>query len=129
MDITERGWHRLSGRVGTPNATDWLGTMAEHEDNELEIRDERKSLVSRPQVLGIIPTWWFWSDEQNWRLVRVPASALAAVAIFIVSLAGLSPIAAGLAAFVAFILGIGTLERYIRRQTKSMQQLEDPELV
>lgn len=79
---------------------------------------ESKYLVAHPQMLGIIPTWWFWSDHENWWLVRGPASVLVGVVAFVVAISGLPPLLAGLAAVVTFILAIGLLERYIRRHAR-----------
>ncbi len=79
---------------------------------------EHEPLVAHPQILGIIPTWWFWSDENNWWLVRGPASVLVGVVAFIVAVSGLPPLLAGLTAICTFVLAIGLLERYIRRHAQ-----------
>lgn len=79
---------------------------------------EPKYLVAQPQRLGIIPTWWFWSDQDNWWLVRGPASVLVGIVAFVVAVSGLPPLLAGLTAIVTFIFAIGLLERYIRRHAR-----------
>lgn len=93
-------------------------------DNKLQQIDDCKSLVSRPQLLGVLPTLWFWRGQENWRFVRVPAAALALTAVVGVSLAGFSPLSAAIAALVVAVFGVGLFERYIRRQTKSIKQIE-----
>jgi len=92
-------------------------------DNKLQTIDDCRSLVSRPQRLGVLPTWWFWRGPENWRFVRVPAAGLALTAVFAVSLAGFSPVSAAVAALLAAVFGIGLFERYIRRRTKSFKQI------
>jgi hypothetical protein len=42
--------------------------------------EHERYLLDHPQRLGILPTWWFWNDRKNWRLVRWPfAIAVAAL--------------------------------------------------
>jgi Flp pilus assembly protein TadB len=111
----------LAVAVGTVDATDRLATMA---DDKLQKIDDCRSLVSRPQLLGVLPTWWFWRGAENWRLVRAPAAGLALTAVIAVSLAGFSPLSAAVAALLTAVFGVGLFERYIRRRTKSFKQLE-----
>lgn len=40
----------------------------------------RRSLTSRPQRLGFLPTYWFWNDWERQRLV-LPLIALVAVPV------------------------------------------------
>jgi hypothetical protein len=83
-----------------------------------ESMTESKTLVAEPQLLGIIPTWWFWSDQANWWLVRGPAAILVGVVAFVAAVSGLPPLLAGIVAVVTFVTAIGLLERYIRRHAQ-----------
>lgn len=70
--------------------------------------------MAESQRLGIIPTWWFWSDPDNWALVRAPAAVLVGVITLTVALAGLPPLLATIVAPLTFLCAVGLLERYIR---------------
>lgn len=78
------------------------------------------------QRLGILPTLAFWNRRDVWRSTRwftVPVmttTIAASVATPIALQAGVWPTAIGapLAAFGAFSLALGGLERYIRKRVK-----------
>ncbi len=84
-------------------------------DPEAELDATQTALRAHPQRLGFLPTWWFWSDQSNWALVRAPAAVLVGVVTFVVAISGLSPVLAALVAIVLFCCAIGLIERYLRR--------------
>lgn len=36
----------------------------------------RRALIDRPQRLGFLPTWWFWNDHEQQRLLRPLIAAI-----------------------------------------------------
>lgn len=73
-------------------------------------------LLDRPQRLGFLPTWRFWRDEENSRLVKWPVR-LAIVAAFIFAIAvDAGWLVAGLLPVLAITITLGLVERYIRRR-------------
>lgn len=80
--------------------------------------DEPRSLMSRPQRLGILPTLWFWREVGAERpmlgiLIGVPLGVFTAVVgALLLELAG--PIAF-IAAPLVPLLGFGIIERGLRR--------------
>ena len=78
--------------------------------------ERRRCLTAHPQRFGIVPTWWFWGDPDNWALVRGPAAVLVGVITFAVGLSGLPLALAAILAPLSFLLAVGLLERYIRRE-------------
>lgn len=82
-------------------------------------RHEPRSLMSRPQRLGILPTWWFW---QELRVERPLTSMLIGLAMglfgiftghVLLDLMGL-PIAIIVGPFAPFLC-LGIIERGLRR--------------
>jgi hypothetical protein len=88
--------------------------VTEGRNEPLARLDRPRCLVAKPQRLGIVPTWWFWSDPDNWALVRGPAAVLVGVITFAVAIAGLPPLLAAIVAPLTFLCAVGLLERYIR---------------
>jgi hypothetical protein len=86
---------------------------------------ERRYLLERPQLLGIIPTRWFWRDMENWRLVRWPFGIFVAIMVVVLSLGSPHPIVAGLIAGGTVFLAQGLLERYIRKQALKRRALAE----
>jgi hypothetical protein len=82
--------------------------------DRVEEQDRPRCLVTEPQRLGIVPTWWFWSDPDNWALVRAPAAVLVGFITLAVAVAGLPPLLATIVAPLTFLCAVGLLERYIR---------------
>lgn len=89
-------------------------------DKSLQRVAKPKYLVDRPQRLGMMPTWWFWNDRDNWRLVRAPFAMLAAVAVVAVNLLDLPIALAAIVASAAIFLAMGVLERFVRRKAKAL---------
>lgn len=91
--------------------------------NELQPADEsnadRKALVATPQRFGVLPTRWFWSDDENWRLVRGGFAMFAAIVIIVVGTSGLPIYLVATLPPVVIILALGLLERYIRQRAKA----------
>ena len=85
-----------------------------------ESEPEQTARVAPPQLLGLIPSWGFWSDQGNWWLVRGPASVLVGIIAFIVAVSGLPPVLAALVAIVMFVFAMGLLERTIRKHVNSL---------
>lgn len=90
-----------------------------------------RHLLDRPQRLGVLPTWWFWNDRENWRKVGW-AFAILAAAMNIVLMVIDPPLLIGLAIIsVVMVLAIGVLEKYVRRQALRRRELaarSDPAL-
>lgn len=86
-----------------------------------------RHLTDRPQRLGILPTWWFWRDRENWRLIARPFT------IFVISLAiilGSSelPTMVWMPIYVAaYFVALGSVEKYVRVQA-SKRRLESAQL-
>lgn len=84
-------------------------------------RDIPRSLLSTPQRLGILPTWWFWNDPERQRLL-MPLSL--ATALPLGPLVVLATVKLGLSIWVLYAvllviyptLLMGLVERHIRRQ-------------
>lgn len=89
--------------------------------------DEREAperhLLDRPQPLGILPTWWFWNQRENWRLVGWGFGLFAAVITITIPLLNLHPLMAGLVAAGALMMAIGLLEKYVRHQAERRRAL------
>lgn len=79
----------------------------------------RRSLLSQPQPLGILPTYWFWNDRERQRLVR-PIIALVALPVtpllFLLVVKLQLPIWLLLAGAVYPYLVTGLVERHIRKE-------------
>lgn len=82
-------------------------------------RDAQRRLMTRPQRLGFLPTWWFWR-ELKWDRPLLCSFIGAAVGVFSVSLGwlvlyvGFELPAAFIAALLGPVLGFGAFERGLR---------------
>lgn len=78
----------------------------------------RRSLLSQPQRLGVLPTYWFWNDRERQRLVR-PIIALVALPVtpllFLLVVKLQLPIWLLLAGAVYPFLVMGLVERHVRK--------------
>ncbi|MFO7563052.1 MAG: hypothetical protein R6X02_10455 [Enhygromyxa sp.] len=88
-----------------------------------ELQRPSKSLVDHPQRLGILPTWWFWNDRENWRHVRWFFAGLVVLMSVVLVFVQLHPLVAGTIAGLSMLLALGTLEKYVRRQVLERRQL------
>jgi Flp pilus assembly protein TadB len=80
-------------------------------------------LLERPQRFGILPTWGFWRDKENSRLIRWPVR-LAIVAAFVLAVVvDVGWIVAGLLPVVAITITLGLVERYVRRRALERRAL------
>ena len=88
--------------------------------NEIAPRPQG-SLVSRPQRLGILPTWWFWNDWERQRLL-LPLTLITAIPLGPILVVGALKLQLsvwllyGLLFAVYPSLLMGLVERHIRRQ-------------
>jgi hypothetical protein len=79
------------------------------------------SLVSRPQRLGILPTWWFWNDWERQRLL-LPLMLVTAIPLGPLLVVGAIKLQLSIwllqsLLFVVYpILLMGLVERHVRRQ-------------
>lgn len=85
----------------------------------------RTSLTSRPQRLGVLPTYWFWNDREHQKLV-LPLIALVAVPVtpllFLLVATLQLPVWALLAAAAVYpYLVMGLVERHVRRRLRRGQ--------
>jgi hypothetical protein len=78
--------------------------------------DPGRTLLDRPQALGVLPTWWFWNQPDNWRLVRWPFAVLVVLLMVILDLLAIGPLAYVLVIVGSLVLGTGLLEGYVRRR-------------
>lgn len=86
---------------------------------ELAPRPQR-SLMDRPQRLGLLPTWWFWNDWERQRLllplILVTAIPLGALLFLTAVKLQLSVwLIEGLLMFASTLL-LGLVERHVRRE-------------
>lgn len=87
--------------------------------------DRDRHLLEQPQPLGILPTWWFWNNRENWRLVRWPFAILVFALLTILAVLSL-PLAVELAALVGvFCLSLGGLEKYVRLRALERRALAE----
>lgn len=83
-----------------------------------------RSLLDRPQPLGILPTYWFWRDPETSKLARWLMAPLAGVTVLVIVLASnFHPLVAGLVAASVMVLANGLLERYVRHQATKRRAL------
>jgi len=76
--------------------------------------------MSRPQPLGLLPTWWFWRDLRDERplvgsLVGALVGTFGAAVSWCMITAGVYLPVALVAAMLAPMLGLGLIERGFRR--------------
>lgn len=92
------------------------------------IHGERSpSLLDRPQRLGILPTQWFWKQE-NSPIIRWGFALLAGLTVWITVALTDSILVAGLVPPLVLLLANGLLEKYIRQQAlKRRRALEQPD--
>src|SRR5690606_659183 len=83
-----------------------------------------RSLLDRPQPLGILPTYWFWRDPETSKLGRWLMAPLAGATVLVVVLASsFHPLVAGLVAASVMVLATGLLEKYVRHQATKRRVL------
>jgi len=81
----------------------------------------QNSLVSRPQRLGILPTWWFWNDWERQRLLQ-PLALVTAIPLGPILMVVAIKFQLNFWLLQALLLGVypillmGLVERHIRRQ-------------
>lgn len=81
----------------------------------------QNSLVSRPQRLGILPTWWFWNDWERQRLL-LPLTLVTAIPLGPILVVGAIKLQLNVWLLQALLFGVypillmGLVERHIRRQ-------------
>ena len=74
-----------------------------------------RSLLDRPQPLGILPTQWFWRQEHA-PVIRWGFALLAGVTVLVTVALTDSVIVAGLVPPLVLLLANGLLEKYVRQQ-------------
>jgi hypothetical protein len=90
-------------------------------------RERERYLLDRPQRLGILPTWWFWNDRKNWRLVRWPFAIAVAALVFTLGVLSLPlPLELGIL-LGTYVLALGSVEKYVRRQAMKRRALAERE--
>ncbi|MDC0715830.1 hypothetical protein [Nannocystis bainbridge] len=82
-------------------------------------RDAQRRLMTHPQRLGFLPTWWFWRAlKWDWPLFcSFLGAAIGAFSValgWIVLYAGFELPAAFIAALLGPVLGFGVVERGLR---------------
>lgn len=85
-------------------------------------------MLDRPQRLGILPTWWFWSDRENWRLVRWPFAIAVAALVLALAALSLAPALEFVVLVSAYVLALGSVEKYIRHQAMKRRALAAAEV-
>lgn len=90
---------------------------------DLPAPTSERRLMSRPQPLGVLPTWWFWRDLRDERpLLGASIGALVGVFTAVISwvlvTAGVYLPLALVVAICAPMLGLGILERALRRAVR-----------
>jgi hypothetical protein len=102
--------------------------MTKTSTGEIRRIDERElgaHLLDRPQRLGVLPTWWFWRDRENARLVRWPVWVAIAAAFALALTFDLGWIWAGLLPVFTITITLGLIERHIRRRAVQRRALID----
>jgi hypothetical protein len=79
------------------------------------------SLVDRPQRLGFLPTWSFWKD-QDVSYVQIPIWAAALPLMVLAVIFGGSGVAVAMVPGTVMVIGLGLLERHIRREVVRRQR-------
>jgi hypothetical protein len=82
-------------------------------------------LADRPQRLGILPTWWFWNDRRNWRLIMWLVIPTMLVVAATVDLLGVGTLALALTPALVVTVSLGLIERTIRRRLVSLPSGRD----
>ena len=96
-----------------------MGTAIDRDhDPEHGELEPHRALLDHPQLLGILPTMWFWQDKSNWRLIRWPFVAILWVAIAIVVSFDFPLWVVGVTVGGTLMLILGLIERYIRTAAK-----------
>jgi hypothetical protein len=83
-----------------------------------------RSLLDRPQRLGILPSYWFWKQE-NPPAIRWGFALLAAVTVYLTVMLADSVITAAIIPPLVLLLAQGLLEKYVRRQAMKRRALTD----
>jgi|SRR5690606_10147241 len=84
--------------------------------DKLDRAAEQRHLLDRPQPLGFLPTWWFWNNRENWRLVGWMFAILAVATLVALEFVPLPSLAKAAIAGSTIILANGLLEKYVRHQ-------------
>jgi hypothetical protein len=80
-------------------------------------------LLDRPQRFGILPTWSFWRDEENARLVKWPVRLAIAAAFIFAIVVDAGWLLAGLLPIVGIAITLGLIERHVRRRALERRML------
>lgn len=75
-----------------------------------------RSLLEHPQPLGVLPTWWFWTDRASLRLLGPGFGALAVLTLVALGLLSMHSLVGGIIAGVGIVLTSGMLEKRAREQ-------------
>jgi hypothetical protein len=77
--------------------------------------DTPSSLLDHPQRLGILPTRWFW-DQENSPALRWASGLFAGLVVLVTLLLTNNIFVAGLVPPLILLLALGLFEKYIRHQ-------------
>jgi hypothetical protein len=124
---TDYCWHTKCSDYGVTDDCDQLAERESHRWKLFEHAPKPGGLLGRPQRLGLMPTWWFWNDKENWRFVRGPFMfLLIASTVALMMLQPALPLWA-IAAIpgVVFTITLGLFERYIRRRALDRRKLTE----
>lgn len=83
-------------------------------------------LLERPQRLGFLPSWWFWNQKENWRLIRLPMVLLVLVVFVALELVSLPPLLGAVTVAVTLTLALGLAERYVRQKALTRRAMPEP---
>ena len=82
-----------------------------------------RHLTDRPQRLGILPTWWYWRDRENWRSIAWPFTTFVIALAIVLGYSEL-PTMVWMPIYVAaYFVALGSVEKYVRVQA-SKRRLE-----
>lgn len=73
-------------------------------------------MIEHPQRLGVLPTWWFWTDRHSLRLVGPGFGVIPAVTLVALGLLGMHSLVGGGLAGAGVVLIAGLLEKRGREQ-------------
>lgn len=73
-------------------------------------------MIEHPQPLGVLPTWWFWTDRQSLRLLGPGFGVIAVLTIVALGLLSLHSLVGGVVAAAGVVLVSGLLEKRGREQ-------------
>ncbi|MFO7566893.1 MAG: hypothetical protein R6X02_29890 [Enhygromyxa sp.] len=75
-----------------------------------------RSLLDRPQPLGILPTRWFWTDRKNRRLAGWLFGALVFMMLVMLNAFALHPVLDAVIIAAVLLVARGLLEKYVRHK-------------